>query len=163
MKKVIAFSVACCLIFSLNAYAKNVWDLAESDTYGEKAGGMFGRGLLNAATCFIDMPVQAVAGARENKPEFIGAVGGFAKGAVCTILRASSGIIDVATFWVPGFHGIPVSRSYENCLDFGGREERTAVAPVPSAYVPPPMPRVVQQPVAGAATTEDSRMKYVKK
>lgn len=31
-------------------------------------------------------------------------------------LRALSGGVDLATFWVPGFNGFPVSDSYDNCL-----------------------------------------------
>lgn len=155
MKKVLAVSVLFCFIFSMTAQAKDVWQMAESPKYGEKAGGMLGRGLLNAVTCFVDIPVQTVKGAQESKPEFIGAVGGFAKGTVCTVLRAASGVIDVATFWIPGFNGLPVSRKYENCLDFGPKqvaEAPTYVAPSGGVYQAPP-----------AVVPAQSRMKYVKK
>ena len=164
MKKVVFLAFALTLVLSSSAYAKNVWQMAESPKYGEKAGGMVLRGLLNAASSPVDMPVQAVRGAREHKPEFVGAVGGFTSGAVCTILRASSGIIDVAAFWIPGFNGLPVSRSYENCLDFGER----AAAPPPAYAAPapemiqqalPPQPVLGQQP----AGSESGRMKYIKK
>jgi putative exosortase-associated protein (TIGR04073 family) len=166
MKKVALLTTIFCLVFSVSAFAanKNVWDMANSDKYGEKAGGMLLRGLLNVASSPIDMPVQAVKGAQKNKPEFIGAVGGFASGAVCTILRASSGIIDVTTSWVPGFHGLPVSRSYENCLDFGDEPKLAK----PSRYTPPPAPRMQQaapQPVRAQTPppAQDSRSKYIKK
>jgi len=152
-KKAIVLSVLFCFFFSLNAQAKNIWEMAQSPKYGEKAGGMLGRGLLNVVTCPVDIPVSTVNGAKNTKPEFIGAVGGFATGAVCTILRATSGVIDVATFWVPGFNGIPISRNYGNCL----QAEQT-VAPT-GAYVPPTS---VYQPAQTAAPAE-SRMKYVKK
>ena len=155
MKKTILFAALFCFMFAMTAQAKDIWEMAESPVYGEKAGGMLGRGILNAASSPVDIPVQTVKGAQKNKPEFIGAVGGFATGAVCTILRASSGVIDAATFWVPGFNGIPVSRSYENCLDFGAK----AVAPA-QAYSPPPA--AVYQSTAPAAPAE-SRLKYVKK
>ena len=90
-------------------------EAAESPSYGRKAGGMIGRGLLNAATCFVDILVNVV---NETKagPPFVGTLTGIAKGAGCGVLRLGSGIIDVATFWVPGFNGAPVSDSYENCL-----------------------------------------------
>ncbi|OGX05302.1 MAG: hypothetical protein A3G87_06930 [Omnitrophica bacterium RIFCSPLOWO2_12_FULL_50_11] len=167
MKKIVAFSIFSCFIFSVSAQAKDVWELAKSKQYKEKSIGMLGRGLLNAASSPIDMPVQAVIGAGKAKPEFVGFVGGFAMGAVCTVLRASSGVLDVATFWVPGFNGVPVSRSYENCLDFSRAEEKAA--PPPSRYVPPPPPKfvtqaaVVPQQQEAAPTEEEKRLKYVKK
>ncbi len=164
MKKLIGFAVVLCLAGSLNAYAKNVWDMADSDKYGEKAAGMFGRGLLNAATCPIDMPVQAVSGAQKQKPEFVGAIGGFATGAACTVLRAASGIIDVATFWVPSFHGVPVSRGYENCLDVSlGKTAEESIAP--QTYTPPDYPYTPApvQAYEPPAPSQDNRLKYIKK
>lgn len=156
MKKAIAFGALFCFIFTATAQAKDIWEMADSPKYGEKAGGMLGRGLLNVATCFVDMPVQMVKGAQESKPEFIGAVGGFAKGATCTVLRAASGVLDVAGSWIPGFNGLPVSRSYENCLDFGPK-----VAPAPTGYVSPPPATVYQSPAP--PVSDESRLKYVKK
>ncbi len=157
MKKALVFSILFCFVFSFTAQAKNVWEMAGSPKYGEKAGGMLGRGLLNAATCFVDIPVQTVAGAKKNKPEFVGAVGGFATGALCTVLRATSGVIDVATFWVPGFNGVPVSRSYENCL--GGSE---TAAPAP-AYAPPTTVYQQATPAPTESERTEGRMKYIKK
>ena len=155
MKKALVFGTLFCFLFSYTAQAKNVWEMAQSPKYGEKAGGMLGRGLLNAATCFVDIPVQTVKGSKEGKPEFIGAVGGFAKGSVCTVLRATSGVIDVAGFWVPGFNGLPVSRSYDNCL---------ASAEAAPAYAPPTTVYQQATPVAPRLEpTTESRMKYIKK
>lgn len=156
MKKAILFGALFCFIFSMTAQAKDIWEMAESPKYGEKAGGMLGRGILNAATCFVDIPVQTVNGAKEGRPEFLGAVGGFAKGAVCTVLRAASGVIDVAGFWVPGFNGVPVSRNYENCLSFPAR------APAP-AYVPTTTVYQQTAPASQAVAPAESRLKYVKK
>ncbi len=148
-KKAIVLSILFCFFFSLNASAKNVWEMADSPKYGEKAGGMLGRGLLNVVTCPVDIPVSTVNGAKTTKPEFVGAVGGFATGCVCTILRASSGIIDVATFWIPNFHGIPVGRNYGNCFQ--------AQPATGGEYVPTTS---VYQP---AVAPSGGRMKYVKK
>lgn len=136
----------------MTAQAKNVWEMADSPKYGEKAGGMLGRGLLNVATCFVDIPVQVVNGAKKNKPEFVGAVGGLATGALCTVLRAASGVLDVAGSWVPGFHGVPVSRSYDNCL----------ASKAETDYVPPTSVYQSTQATQNAAPAE-SRLKYVKK
>lgn len=151
-KKAIVLSVLFCFFFSLSAQAKNVWEMADSPKYGEKAGGMLARGLFNVVTCPVDIPVQMVNGAKKNKPEFVGAVGGLATGALCTILRAGSGVIDVATFWIPNFHGLPVSRSYDNCL-------ASQSASATDGYVPPTS---VYSPTTTGTGTE-SRMKYVKK
>ena len=152
-KKAILLSVLFCFFFSLNAQARNVWDMAQSTRYKEKAPGMLGRGLLNVVSCPIDIPVSTVNGAKTTKPEFVGAVGGFATGAVCTILRAASGIIDVATFWVPGFNGIPVSKNYGNCF-------QVDQAAADAGYVPPTS---VYEPAGGTAVASEGRMKYVKK
>ena len=154
MKKALVFGILFCFIASYTAQADDVWQMAQSKSYGRKAGGMLGRGLLNAVTCFVDIPVQTVAGAKKNKPEFMGAVGGFATGTVCTILRAASGVLDVATFWVPGFNGLPVSRSYENCF-------AASAEPAASAYVPPPT--TVYQQATPAPSSYEGRMKYIKK
>src|SRR3989338_1693121 len=143
MKKAIVCAALFCFMFSMTAQAKDVWQMAQSPKYGEKAGGMLGRGLLNVVTCFVDIPVQTVKGAKESKPEFIGAVGGFAKGAVCTVLRATSGVIDVATSWVPGFNGLPVSRSYENCLAYEPKPAAAEYVTAPGVYqqaTPAPAP-----------------------
>ena len=159
MKKAILFGTLFCFIFSMTAQAKDIWEMAQSPKYKEKAGGMLARGILNAATCFVDIPVQTVKGAQEGQPEFIGAVGGFAKGSVCTILRAASGVLDVAGFWIPGFNGLPVSRSYENCL---GSSAGPSAAP---AYMPPQA--TVYEPQATQSSQRvapaESRLKYIKK
>ena len=160
MKKFVIFSIVFCFLFSFTAQAKSVWDMAESEQYGEKAGGMLGRGLLNAATCFVDMPVGAVNGAKRTKPEFLGGIGGFATGAACTVFRAASGVLDVATFWIPGFHGIPICRTYGDCFACTQAEE---AAPT---YAAPAQPQAVvyQQPASQPQPVQqESRMKYVKK
>ena len=141
-----------CFIFSFSAQAKDLWEMADSPKYGEKAGGMLGRGILNAATCFVDLPAQTVKGAQEK--QFLGAVGGIATGATCTVLRAASGVIDVAGFWIPGFNGLPVSRNYDNCLDFGAK-------PQTATYTPPAT--VYQGQESQAVVPAERRLKYVKK
>ena len=100
---------------------------AESQKYSTKAGGMLGRGLLNAVTCFVDVLVNTVNDTKTGPP-LIGTLTGVAKGAGCGLLRLGSGAVDIVTFWVPGFNGFPVSDSYENCL-----------AASPAAYGEPAM------------------------
>lgn len=143
--------------------ADNVWDMAQSDQYGRKAMGQLGRGLLNAASCFVDLAVQTVEKTQEG-PAVVGTLAGIGSGAGCTILRAGSGILDVATFWIPDFRGIPVSRSYSNCLEkdsrfyseaapvYAGNEGYqqpvASVAPAPVVQQAAPAP----QPVRDAST-----------
>lgn len=162
MRKVIVLAVVFCCVFSLSAQAKNLWDMAESNKYGEKAGGMFVRGILNAASCFVDMPVGAVKGAKSGSNQVMGAVGGFASGAMCTVLRAASGVLDVATFWIPAYNGMAPCRQYGDCLACYNKEK--AVEPV--AAMPAPSQAVVYQGPAPAPAPEPApqgRMKYIKK
>ena len=131
MKKVkILLALGVCAFLLVPAsFAKDTWEMAKSDAYKEKAGGMLGRGLVNVATSPVDIIVQTVDKTKTETP-FIGTLTGMAGGLGCTALRAGSGIVDVALFWVPGFNGFPVARSYSNCL-----EESSEVAqPVQEAY-----------------------------
>lgn len=160
MKKMALFLAMIMLLAAMPsgfaAQGESIWEMARSNQYGKKAGGMFGRGLVNAATCFVDLIVQTVNGTQDGPP-FVGTLTGLGGGIACTALRATSGVLDVATFWVPGFNGIPVSKDYANCLDL----EEEAPAPEQAAYVPPvatPAP-VVEERVA----PKHDPMEYVKK
>ncbi len=157
MKKgmILAF-LALALLCSRNAFAaqqETVWEMANSESYGKKAGGMLGRGLVNAATCFVDVIVQTVNGTKEGPP-FVGTLTGLGSGIGCTALRATSGVLDVATFWVPGFNGIPVSKSYSNCLDL---EESVPAAT--ETYEAPAAPVIAPAEVS----KKHDAMDYVKK
>ncbi len=140
--------------------ADDVWTSAKSDQYGKKAGGMLGRGVVNVATCFVDLIQHTVEGTQDGPP-FIGTMTGLGSGLGCTALRVSSGALDVVTFWVPGFNGIPVAKSYSNCLE---EEEETVYASSPT-----PMPQQTQQAVAPvvqeapAPVRAHDPMEYVKK
>ncbi|MSR78426.1 MAG: hypothetical protein EXS63_09445 [Candidatus Omnitrophica bacterium] len=159
MKKqhfVLFLIVALSVLSPIARAAETVWDMAESDQYGKKVGGQLGRGLLNVATCFVDVISQTVDGTKHGTP-FVGTLTGLGGGIACTALRVTSGALDVATFWVPGFNGIPVSRKYTNCLDFG-----TEAAPqeVPQATYTAPVARAE---AAAPAEPQHSPMDYVKK
>ena len=146
MKKTVVFLFLFSLILIPNLWAQeavdNVWQAANSEIYGTKVGGMLGRGLLNAVTCFVDVIVHVVEGSKQGPP-VVGSLAGLGSGIACTALRATSGVLDIATFWVPGFNGFPVSRSYSNCMEF--EKEEMEVAPhemAPAAAQPaPPAPR----------------------
>lgn len=138
---------------------ESVWDMAQSDHYGKKAGGMLGRGLVNVATSFVDVIVHTVEGTQEGVP-FVGTLTGLGSGIGCTALRVSSGALDIATFWVPGFNGIPVSRSYSNCLDMGeATSDDTSAVPTYAAPVAEPRATIPQE----EAVPSRNPMDYVKK
>ncbi|HXV28490.1 MAG TPA: hypothetical protein VD913_05940 [bacterium] len=146
---------------------ENVWDMANSEKYGTKAGGMLGRGLVNVATCFVDIVVHTVEGTQDGPP-FVGSLTGLGSGLACGALRVSSGALDVATFWVPGFNGMPVSRSYSNCLEPEDEtiQPTTYAAPAPAAapYAAPAPPQPVVTPAAAPAQdTQSDVYEYVKK
>ena len=132
MKKFFMIFTLCLLTAASSARADQggVWSAAQSDEYGIKAGGMFGRGLVNFGTCFVDILVQTVEKTQEG-PAFIGTMSGLGSGLGCTALRATSGATDVLTFWVPNFNGFPVSSSYSNCLE--GTSFDTGMTPVAAA------------------------------
>ncbi len=154
MLKAFFVLVLCIGLLVPQGLAADVWEMAESESYKQKTGGMLGRGLINAATSPVDIIVQTV-NKTKSGPPLIGTLTGLGGGLGCTALRAGSGILDVALFWVPGFNGFPVARSYDNCLCWEEREAYTAAAPVYVApvYTAPmvqtPVP-VVTQSVAPA-------------
>lgn len=121
MKRGAVVVIAAALLMAQPAWAMRtgVHEAAESTHYGRKFGGMIGRGLINVATCFVDLLVNVVNETR-NGPPVVGTLVGVGKGAGCTTLRALSGAVDVTTFWVPGFNGFPVSDSYDNCIAGAG-------------------------------------------
>ena len=154
-------AILMALLVAPHAFADDsVWESAKSDQYNKKAGGMLGRGLINAVTCFVDIIVQTVHGTQDGPP-FIGTLTGLGGGIGCTVLRAGSGVLDVVTFWVPGFNGIPVSRSYSNCLEV---EEEGPAAAQPATAVAAPAP-AVDAPVVAArpAHRRHDATEYVKK
>lgn len=93
-----------------------VHEQAESSVYSEKAVGMLGRGLLNLATGFVDVCVRTIEESKTGTP-VVGTVKGLLLGTGCGLLRTGSGVVDLLTFWVPGFTGAPVSASYNDCLE----------------------------------------------
>jgi hypothetical protein len=141
------------------AQASDVWTMAQSDKYGDKAGGMLARGGVNAATCFVDILVQTVNGTK-NGPPLLGTLAGLGGGIGCTALRAISGVLDIGTFWVPGFNGFPVSKGYDNCLCM----DETCGEAKPVVVAPAPAPVYVAAPVAEAPVEpKHAPTKYVKK
>ncbi len=161
MKKLFLILPVFFMLLAPIAKADDVWTMAQSESYGRKAGGMLGRGLVNIATCFVDLIVATVEGTK-NGPPFVGTVTGLGKGIGCTSLRVLSGALDVVTFWVPGFNGFAVCKSYADCINCEQQAEPVYEAPPgyqPPAYQPPP---AVFQAPEPPAPQEDVR-KYIKK
>ena len=132
-------SVLAIVVFALSAQPAwamrtHAHEMAESQRYGQKAGGMLGRGVINGVTFFVD-PLVNIVNETKAGPPVIGTLTGIGKGLGCGALRLGSGVVDIVTFWVPGFNGFPVSDSYENCL----APINPGAAPYPSqpVYTPP--------------------------
>ncbi len=160
--KVLLALVICAFLLVPMSFAKDVWEMASSENYKEKTGGMFGRGLVNAATSPVDIVVQTVSKTKTETP-FIGTLTGMAGGLGCTALRASSGIVDVALFWVPGFNGFPVSKSYENCLEESPEVVEPIQAPVAAAMVPAVTETASQEPIVTVSEAKPAPVKVAKK
>jgi len=166
--KMLAALVICAFLLAPAGFAGDVWENAQSDVYKEKMGGMLGRGFVNAATSPVDIFVQTVNRTKDGPP-LVGTLTGMAGGLGCTALRASSGIVDVALFWVPGFNGFPVAKSYDNCLEEPSSVPETVQAPV-SSYIseaaPQPIVTVTETqsaPVQKHVVKKHNAYDYVKK
>lgn len=149
MKKVVILLSLSFLFILPNVWAEeggdDVWTAAQSEVYGTKAGGMLGRGVLNVATCFVDVIVHTVEGTKQGPP-LVGTLTGLGSGIACTALRVTSGALDIVTFWVPGFNGIPVTKNYKNCLEeeteeFEVQPQEMAPARSPEEYAKPAEPK----------------------
>lgn len=170
MKKVAIYLLVFSFILTPLLWAgdsvNDVWQAANSPIYGTKFGGMLGRGLLNAVTCFVDVIVHVVEGSQQGPP-VVGTLTGLGSGIGCTVLRATSGVLDIATSWVPGFNGFPVSRSYSNCLSTeeelkelpASEEYSQPQASAPEDYAKPGLP---EEPTPHASKHHDA-YDYVKK
>jgi hypothetical protein len=64
-----------------------------------------------------------VAHETKNGPPVVGTMTGLGKGLGCGLVRFGSGAVDIFTFWVPGFNGVPVSDSYLDCMARGPHNE----------------------------------------
>jgi putative exosortase-associated protein (TIGR04073 family) len=122
---------------------------------------MLGRGAINVFSCFVDVIVHTVNDTKSGPP-LVGTLTGLGRGLGCGVLRLGSGAVDLVTFWVPGFNGIPVSPAYNSCGTQGtdtayeGYERES----FPSYQSMPPMqPIPASEPVAQppVGSTQDQR------
>ncbi|OQA58354.1 MAG: hypothetical protein BWY42_00063 [Candidatus Omnitrophica bacterium ADurb.Bin277] len=153
--KVLVVLVASFALMLPSVFAADIWEAANSEVYKEKVGPMFVRGLLNAVTSPVDILVQTVDKTKQGPP-LIGTLTGMAGGLGCTALRAGSGIVDVGLFWVPGFNGFPVNRSYRNCLLCVDEQPMQVSQPVQYVQQPVQYVRPVQQPGVTQIVSEPS-------
>ena len=155
------------LLVALQAWATRmpVHDAAESPAYGTKFGGMIGRGVINVATCFVDLLVNTVNETRTGPP-LVGTLVGLGRGVGCTTLRAFSGGVDLLTFWVPGFNGFPVSDSYDSCLTVMPGSASQVVSPQPTVPGKAPAAESVSRPFGPAPTVtappKEEKPRYTK-
>ncbi len=98
MKKHLMVTLAVCVAFLVvvNIAAPS---FAQGDVI-EKMGKKLGRGILNVATGWIEIPKSIYDTTLESNP-FIGITFGAMKGAGLTVIRTGAGVYDVATFLFP--------------------------------------------------------------
>ncbi len=86
-----------------------VLEWAVDDNYLKKTAGMFGRGFSNVSFGWADIITHPFRWTR-NAPLGLGTAMGLVMGPVVGVLRTTSGAIDLATCWVPWWHGIPMKK-----------------------------------------------------
>lgn len=86
-----------------------VLEWAVDDNYLKKAPGMLGRGFSNTAFGWVDVVTQPIRWSK-NSPLGTGTLIGLVMGPVVGTLRTTSGVVDLGTFWVPFWHGVPMKK-----------------------------------------------------
>jgi len=82
-----------CMVAALPAFAM------DAGQYAERAGSKFGRGVVNTATGWGEIPMQSYLGTKEDG--VLGGVGGFFRGMGLGVARTLTGAFEIATFWAP--------------------------------------------------------------
>jgi putative exosortase-associated protein (TIGR04073 family) len=82
---------------------------AVDDNYLKKTPGMFLRGVENVALGWTEILTQPFRWPK-NSPFVTGLLSGLIMGPVNAVLRTSSGALDIATCWVPFWHGLPMRK-----------------------------------------------------
>ena len=86
-----------------------VLEWAVADNYLKKTPGMFLRGFSNAGFGWAEVITHPLRWTR-NAPLGVGTLTGLIVGPVMATLRTSSGALDIATCWVPFWHGVPMPK-----------------------------------------------------
>jgi len=100
MKRILLVCLALVFIFSLaGAYAQDYETKAldeEKVDFEKTAVNKLGRGLVNTATCWAEIPAEVARISNEKDP-VIGATLGVLQGTILTIVRGASGLFDILT------------------------------------------------------------------
>ena len=154
MKRVVGIA-ALVLLAAPSAWAARtaIHVAAESPEYGRKFGGMIGRGVINGTTFFVD-PVVNIVNETRNGPPLVGTLVGLGRGTGCGILRILSAAVDLTTFWVPGFNGVPVSDSYDDCLSASTSNPSAMGTDASAPMMPAGTPNESSWPPAPASRSE---------
>ena len=82
-----------CMMAALPAFAM------DAGQYAESAGTKLGRGAVNTATGWGEIPMQTYLGSQQDG--VLGGVGGFFRGIGLGVARTLTGAFEIATFWAP--------------------------------------------------------------
>jgi len=118
MKKytfLMALALVCVMGLAVNGYASDQYNLdadqydlddgvinVETINYENSPLGKLGRGLINMATCWAEIPASMLRVSKKDDPA-VGASLGTAEGVCNTMLRGATGIFDTVTFVVPSY------------------------------------------------------------
>lgn len=88
-----ALMILAAVFAALPAFAMDGGD------YAAGSGTKLGRGVVNGATGWMEVPKQTAIGGQEAGVP--GVVGGFFKGVAMGVARTVVGAVEIATFWAP--------------------------------------------------------------
>ena len=75
---------------------------SEKMNYGKTPFNKLGRGAVNTATCWLEIPAEVCRVSEKNGP-LVGYTVGTGLGVFTTLMRGLTGIFDVATFVIPPY------------------------------------------------------------
>lgn len=115
MRNIVLVISILVLIFSLTAYVHaESADNKETDTsgvildtndvsYATTPLNKLSRGLINTATCWVEIPADVAKVSKETNPA-LGLTYGVAQGVVTGLVRGFSGLVDTVTFLIPPYN-----------------------------------------------------------
>lgn len=80
----------------------NVVD-ADDMPYANNPINKLGRGLINGATFWAELPTKVISVSKENG-QFMGATVGLAQGTIASVIRAGTAVVDTVTFLIPPYN-----------------------------------------------------------
>jgi len=109
MKRTIKFAAMAVLVLCIAAVSLPAF--AEEGSTVEKMGKKLGRGIVNIATGWVELPKNIYDTSVETNNPLMGITYGTLKGVGMTVVRTGAGIYDTATFL------FPVPQDYDPILD----------------------------------------------